>query len=299
MPDFPMAYAALAGFCAPARGTAQPWRTLAGLGLIVGAYLFGLRLVTSVIVGSLGPLDGLMTLEEVAAGATPFGLTALLFTYLPLTGGLALAVAVLRNRGIDSLIGPGLMAWRSFLWVALPLMALAVALMPLQVMAANVGPHLGLITLLSWLPLALPGLMIQTGTEELIFRGFLQQQLAARSSSPLVWMALPAALFAALHWAPGEYGAMAGLVVVWAFGFGMASADLTARTGNIGAAVGLHFAINAQSLFLVGTFGHLDGLALFHLVLPPRDDWAQLPYIAVDSATLLVSWLAARLILRV
>lgn len=299
MPAFPPPYTPLAAFCAPARATAEPWRTLAGLAIAVALYLLGLRSLTSMILGSLGPLGGMLTLQEIAMGATPFGVTVLLYTYLPLTGGLALAIAVLMDRGLFSLIGPWPLAWRSFVWVALPLLALAVCLMPLQVMAENVGRHLGLGAQALWLPLALPGLMIQTGTEELIFRGYLQQQLAARSSRPMVWMALPAAVFAVLHWAPQDYGAAAGLVVLWAFAFGLATADLTARTGNIGAALGLHFAINAQGLLLVGSFGHLHGLALYNLVLPFGDDWAQLPYLAVDSAMLLVGWLTARLILRV
>jgi DNA-directed RNA polymerase subunit RPC12/RpoP len=40
------------------------------------------------------------------------------------------------------------------------------------------------------------GVLIQTGAEEVLFRGYLQQQLAARFASPIAWMVLPSAIFA-------------------------------------------------------------------------------------------------------
>ena len=39
--------------------------------------------------------------------------------------------------------------------------------------------------------------------EEALFRGYLLQQLAVRNPSPLIWMVLPALVFAALHIDPG------------------------------------------------------------------------------------------------
>ena len=64
-------------------------------------------------------------------------------------------------------------------------------------------------TLAAWaarLPLALPAILVQSAAEELAFRGFLMQSLAARFRSALVWWLLPAALFGALHWNPAELG---------------------------------------------------------------------------------------------
>ena len=299
MPEFPPKYAALGPFVAPAHGRTQLWRTLAGLAITAVLFMVAMQLFSVAVMSILGPLSGMMTLRDIATGATPLGLVGLLFTYLPLSLGLGVATALILNRGIASLIGPIGPAWRCFLWVSLPLLALWVALMPLQILSPTVSRHLGLWELLKWLPLALPGLLIQTGTEELIFRGYLQQQLAARWSSPWVWMVVPAALFGVLHFSTETYGPLAVLVTLWAVAFGAAAADLTARTGNLGAAVGLHFANNAQTLFLVGLYGNLHGLSLYSVVMTPADTMAQLPYIAVDSVTLLVSWLAARVILRV
>lgn len=299
MPALPSRYAPLSAFVAPARARPEIWRTLAGLAIACVFYLVVVQLVLHSVMQILGPIRGTFALSELTRGASPAGLVQLLFSYLPLAGGLALGLALMMNRGLGSLIGPLRPAILAFLWVALPLMALWLVMMPLSVLSPDVGQHLTLWQQLPWLPLALIGLLIQTGTEELLFRGYLQQQLAARFGSPLIWMGVPSLAFGALHYAPGEYGAVAWFVVIWAVAFGLATADLTARTGNLGAALGLHFANNAATLLLVGLYGHMDGLALYNTVVDLGEPWAQLPYLAIDSLSLLVGWLVARLILRV
>ncbi len=47
------------------------------------------------------------------------------------------------------------------------------------------------------LPLTLAGLVVQTGAEELLFRGYLTQQLAARFEARAIWMGVPALAFGA------------------------------------------------------------------------------------------------------
>ncbi len=299
MPAFSPRYAPLTDFVAPARGRTEIWRTLAGLGIAVVFYFIALQIILHAVMVMLGPVRGMFALNELIRGATPAGLIEILFSYLPLTAGLALGMALMMNRGLGSLIGPTRSAVVTFLSVALPLMALWVVMMPLSVLAENVATHLTLWQQLPWLPVALAGLLIQTGTEELLFRGYLQQQLAARFHAPWVWMGVPSLAFGMLHFSTEQYGASAWFVVVWAVFFGLAAADLTARTGNLGAAVGLHFANNAATLLLVGLYGRMDGLALYTAVVDLSQPFAQLPYLAIDSVSLLVGWLLARLILRV
>ena len=67
----------------------------------------------------------------------------------------------------------------------LPLVLLWLVLLPLSTMDATVTTNLSLGQQLPWLPAALLGMVIQTGTEELIFRGYLQQSLAARFRSAM------------------------------------------------------------------------------------------------------------------
>ncbi|MCB1398940.1 MAG: CPBP family intramembrane metalloprotease, partial [Rhodobacteraceae bacterium] len=106
-------------------------------------------------------------------------------------------------------------------------------------------------------------------------------------------------LFGALHYAPSEFGANAFWPALWAGIFGCLAADLTARTGSLGAAMGFHFATNVSAIFLVGLYGNLDGLSLYTVVINTRDASQLLPYLAIDFASILVAWLVARLMLRV
>ena len=133
--------------------------------------------------------------------------------------------------------------------------------------------------------------------EETIFRGWLLWYLQA-------WMPLTAAvfvssaLFGLAHWAPQAAGDNAAAYMAWAFAFGLAAADLTARTGTLGAALGLHMANNAFALLVLALAGPGSGLALWHLPLDAASPElaALLP---AEFASLLVAWLAARLVLRV
>ena len=298
MPEFPPHYAPLAAFVAPSVGRTELWRTLAGV-LVACTVAVVLGAVSELVLIGFGWFASDGALRTFTLGTTPWNLIGLLFAYLPLTIGIGLATVAVVGRRLFSLIGPTRPAILSFLWVALPLMLLFLALMPLSVFDANVVRHLSPAQQLPWLPLALLGLLIQTGTEELLFRGYLQQQLAARWRAPWVWMGIPAVIFGALHYSPQEYGLSAWFVVGWAILFGLAAADLTARTGNLGAAVGMHFANNAATMLFVGVEGRLDALTLFSARLDLSASWSTLPYLAVDTLTLLVSWLLARLFLRV
>lgn len=291
--------APLTQFIAPALNRPQLWRTVAGLVLASVLYILAIQIVIAGLAVILGPGATVQVLKDMAQGATKGGLVALLFSYLPLTAAVALVMSLLLKRGFLTVFGPIRPAIRCFVWVAGPLLVLCALLVPLSVNAVNVVRHLTLGQQAPWLPLALLGLLVQTGTEEIIFRGYLLQQLAVRFRSRLVWMVLPSVLFGALHYSPAQYGATAWFVVIWAMLFGLAAADLTARTGNLGAAMGLHFANNASGLLMVGLARHMDGMALYSTVLDMTDAAAQLPYLAIDTVTLLVGYLAARLILRV
>jgi membrane protease YdiL (CAAX protease family) len=132
-----------------------------------------------------------------------------------------------------------------------------------------------------------------------LFRGYLLQQLGARWRSAWVWMVLPAALFGALHYDPASFGPNAIWLAVWAFAFGCLAADLTARTGNIGAALALHLVNNFASMFFVGFYGNLDGLALYTIVINARDFATLAPWLAIDALTIFIGWLMIRVILRV
>jgi hypothetical protein len=163
---------------------------------------------------------------------------------------------------------------------------------------------------LVWLalaPLALAALLVQTGAEELFYRGYVQQQVAARFDNPWVWLTLPNVLFALAHWDMEGAFVQNAQYVLWAFCFGLAASDLTARTGAIGAAVGFHLVNNVYAFaFFAPLEGPDSGLALF-LFAPMGEDalfdsLAETPLVSgpylAELLMVGLMWLAARVAIR-
>lgn len=286
----------LARFIAPAGARAEIWRTGLGLGLIAVCY-WGLTMGVIGLIGLwIGAPQLAMLLAAMMQGTTPAGLVAVLATFAPLVLGVLAVTRFLHRRPIASLFGPG--AGRDFARCLPPLLILLALVTPFAALDPHFARSTPLAVLLVWLPLALPLLFVQIASEELLFRSYLLQQMAARFRSRLAWMLLPAALFGALHYAPSENGEAALLYALWATGFGILSADLVARSGNLGPSLAFHFANNISAMFLVGLYGQLDGLSLYTLVLNTTDPAAMAPYFALDTLSMLVFWLAIRLRLR-
>lgn len=298
-PARPPAYAPLSGFADPARPRDELWRTVLGSAMVVAFYFLAIVAILWATETLFGTWAALSLANDLSGGRTPRGVVLLLYSFLLLALAVTIPLRLLHRRGPASLFGPPRSGLRDFLQVAGGLSLLAVLLLPLSAMSDFAGRHLTFAAWLSWMPLALPGLLIQVATEEMVFRGYLQQQLAARFRSPLLWMGLPSALFAATHFAPGTFGPAAWLIVAWSALFSLLAADLTARTGSLGAAIGFHFANNFSAIFLIGIYGDLDGLALWNLVVNLRDLAQLLPTLAIDAAWIVAAWLLARVILRV
>jgi len=74
-------------------------------------------------------------------------------------------------------------------------------------------PNLPLSQWLGLLPLTLAFLLIQVSAEELVFRGYLQSQLAALGLHRFVWIMIPSAIFGLLHYDPAVMGAAAPWIV--------------------------------------------------------------------------------------
>jgi membrane protease YdiL (CAAX protease family) len=104
---------------------------------------------------------------------------------------------------------------------------------------------LGVVALIIWLP-------IQTGAEELFFRGFLPQILSPIVRNPFVLLVLSSFLFAAPHLANPEAADNLGLafLVYSIIGFTMGVGILV--TGSLEIALGVHLANNFFGLALVG-----------------------------------------------
>ncbi|GAA0290229.1 CPBP family intramembrane glutamic endopeptidase [Rhodovulum strictum] len=286
-------------FIHAARARPEIWRLLAGavailainIGLIYAAY------------GLVAVLRGTAIAQSAFAAVFGTTLTAadalwLLASFLFMLVATLVAASTFHGRGLLSLTGPAGRAVAQFLRVLGALVLLYGALALILPAGADLRPNLDPARWLMLLPLALPLVLLQVTAEEVLFRGYLQQQLAARFQSPLIWIGLPAALFALGHYQPGIAGGNAVMVTLWAGLFGIAAADLTARSGTLGPAIALHFVNNAVAILVVALDGPISGLALYTYPFA-ADDPALVPLFLVDLGVLGVSWLAARVALRV
>jgi len=255
----------------PARAQPELWRVVVGC-IVIFATAIMLSTLTSFIMWFVLQPDATQT-TDAAAGQTPLSLLLLLGGFIFLTLGTGVAARLLHNRSLQSVVGRGQVVIRDFLRVfrALVVLGVVIALLPPYEMGAPVTPNLSPVTWVLLLPLSLLALLIQTSAEEIVFRGYLQQQIAARFSSPLIWVGVPSALFAFGHYLPSEAGENAYYVAAWAGLFGILMADLTARAGNLGPAIAVHFANNLTAIILVSVPDSLSGLALYTIDIDISD----------------------------
>lgn len=295
-PSPPSRYAAHELLVAPARPRPEIWRLLLGLVLIV-VIVFGLNTTLRAAVAALAPADWV---EDLLYGRLPGPTLLLLGSFSFLIIGTMVAAQLLQRRAPISLIGPPGLALVQF-WRVLRLLALlglAMLVLPPYDLGAPLIPNLPVLHWLLLLPLSLLAVLIQTSAEEILFRGYLQQTLAARFSRPVVWMILPALLFALGHFNPEQAGPNAGLIVIWAGVFGLLMADLTARAGSLGPAIAVHFFNNITALLITASPETLNGLSLFLLPFPMDGTGLARGWMAVDFALIPICWLVGRIAIR-
>lgn len=224
----------------------------------------------------------------------------LLFNFGLLTLGVVVALRVAHNRGFPALLGEKNLFLRQF-WSVLTVLLiinLAVMILPPWSMDAEMEVNLSFTAWILVLPFALVALVVQVSAEEILFRGYLQQQLAARFRSPLIWLLVPSALFGLGHYSPAMAGENAVVLAIWSAVFGLAMADVTARAGTLGPAIAIHLIHNAVAILFVSVQDELSGLALYTVSIDISDREAVAHLFPVEFMTILVSWLGARLALR-
>ncbi len=288
----------------PARPSAGLGRLAAGVAGFVVVFLL-ISLMLSALVNALSrmflsPMMQPFWGQDLANASTP--LTALLNLYFFVAMILALRITLwlIHKRPLRGLLGPlplALMQFWQVIRLLVPIYLLSFLLPapePLQL-----APNLDFGLWIVLLPVALIGLLIQTSAEELIFRGYLQSQLAARFRHPLVWIGIPSVLFAMMHFDPNIDETAAWLVVVWALVFALITGDLTARSGTLGPAIALHLANNVMAIAIAAPEGSFDGLALFTYPFSVSDSQLMMAWMPVEMLIMLCCWLAARIALRV
>ena len=183
-----------------------------------------------------------------AAGGTASELLLILITFLPVTWAVRDATVKSQRRPFLSLIGPDLrFDWRRFalgaaIWlVAILAVGLVAPLLPLDL------PAQGGSFAFSWslLPAALMALIvipIQTGTEELLCRGWLTQLLGQAIRSRIVVVLLVAVFFSLLH------GVGSWISFVYFMVASLAFSAISLRDGRLELVIGAH---TLQNLFVL------------------------------------------------
>ena len=283
---------------APARRRAALWRLALGVPL-AGAAWFGFGLAMDEAAWTLlSEEDYFYWAERTLEGDHPIGLLVALTSFAGLLGGTLLAAWALHGRTPLALLGPPGRAARDFGRTAVVVAVVYALMFAAWAMVHDSTPGL---EPRRWALYAVPALLlllVQTGAEEFAFRGYLQGQLAARFRSPVAWALLPSLAFGAVHYDPTLPGANALIYCASSAVFGLVAADLTARTGTLGAAWGLHWANNAFALLILGLPDDLSGLSL-RLTPYLVSDPVSVLDVALGSASLLAVWaLVARRVAR-
>ncbi|MDM5132214.1 CPBP family intramembrane metalloprotease [Aeromonas piscicola] len=201
----------------------QPWRG-AALTLIL---LWAIALMLHLIPG----FSNLKVLDQVQAGPASVPFNMYLNLDKPLVFfGLLLAWPALLGQG-------GAIRWRALALLLLPLAALLITAWQLGALKPEAGlPYW-------WWLFALNNLLFTCVAEEALFRGFIQQGVAARSR---LWLGILVAslLFGAAHLAGGPllmlFAALAGACYGLAFQF----------SGRLSIAIAIHFLFNFAHLAL-------------------------------------------------
>ncbi|MDW3223801.1 MAG: type II CAAX endopeptidase family protein [Paracoccaceae bacterium] len=283
----------------PVRETAQVWRLIIGLIIASGVYLICNQTMFRTLYtwqGNNAPAFS----EVLVAGSTPLAMFILLASFGFMILGVAIALRVAHKRGFADVFGDRATCFaqmRAVLAILL-LINLVVWILPPWDMGAPLVSNMNLGTWLILLPISLTAVLIQVSAEEVLFRGYIQQQLAARFSSPLIWMLVPAVLFGFGHYMPEEAGPNATAIAIWAVVFGILMADLTARAGTLGPAIIVHFINNVVAILIISMPDNLSGLALYLSPFSMGDSDAVRAWLPVDFGFMIVSWLAARLAIR-
>jgi membrane protease YdiL (CAAX protease family) len=229
--------------------------------LIAIAWFVGGTIATLVVIIGYGVLTGdLGVAFELASPNPPPELIvptflALMISFVPFFLGTLAVVRFLHNRPIRTLVtGKSRINWQRVgtgagVWLVLLLVTLGIDLV-LRPDMYSFQFDLG-----QWLPYTLLALLfipIQSGTEELVFRGYLMQAMSVFTRNPILLLLPSSLLFGALHLANPEVASNFWLLAAYYAMFGLFTAWISLKDGTIELALGMHIANNMTAI--ISTF---------------------------------------------
>ena len=224
------------------------------------------------------------------------GLFATLFSFAGIWLGLWIVMPLLHRERLSRLFGNSGRIQKSGFLRGLVAVLLTSLLTELAYLSIIPDISRGSIEFGTWMLLVIPIIVfafVQTSSEELLFRGYLQRGLAYRFRSPIAWAVVPTLAFTVLHWNPQSVLAMNIGVFISIGAFAILLALLVYVTGNLAAAMGAHLGNNLMGFALISHDDTLGGLALFRA--PPLDSLAWTPFetitiVAISIVSILLTW---------
>ncbi len=251
------------------------WRILTGflavaiiwIALGIAIVVAGAALFVARSGGRADSIDAIFaTFDYQVLAADPLGSGTVLLSFAGIWAGVWLIMRILHRRSIRDLFGvERRVLWSDFLRASLVTFVVGLIAIPFLLLVDPTVQR-GDISLSGWLIAALPLMLccfVQTSAEEILFRGYLHQTLAARYATPAIWLGLPTILFTLLHW-EGEASSAINLSVLVTIGvFALSMSYLLIKTGNLAAAMGAHFGNNIGAFLIFSSQPEFSGGVLF------------------------------------
>jgi membrane protease YdiL (CAAX protease family) len=198
--------------------------------------------------------------------ASPIGIFSALASFAGIWIGLWFAMRWVHGEPLSALLGASRrVSWPDFL-KGLVAVLITSALSEILLYLLQPGIARGTISLSSWLLFLVPIIaltLLQTSSEEVLFRGYVLRGLASRFKSPLIWALLPGLLFTSLHWSSASSPAINACVLVSIAAFALLLTLVVYATGNLGAALGAHLGNNLTGFLLISHQESYNSFALF------------------------------------
>ena len=184
---------------------------------------------------------------------------------------LLIIVKLLHKRSYVSLIGAkkklNLKQFLLAIFVTISISLVSLIIIPFEsiLFSQNYLPRIEMSYIKDWLPWVLPALFvifIQVSAEEVLFRGYLLQQLRARFCSYWIWVIIPSFLFGIAHYDFSTFENNTFIYMLNAFVFGVLASILTVQSNNISYALGMHFINNIIGVLFFGLGDTLSDLSL-------------------------------------
>ena len=190
-----MSYQRYEALIAPARAKASLLRLILGLVITALLYMLLLRLSRQVLLSIMGEAWFEQTLQ-LPGPSSPSQMFVILGSFVFMTAAVSFTVWSLHHHSPLLLIGDFARARGQFFRTIGSLFVMATVVAVIASYGTTFVQNLPLSQWLGLLPLTLAFLLIQVSAEELVFRGYLQSQLAALGLHRLVWLVIPSAILA-------------------------------------------------------------------------------------------------------